>query len=86
MQFLQLPKFTEHLNGTNGTTVKNGEKVKQKLPAEVEQMKKEGNANLEKEKYLQAIQQYTLAIRKAQEKDCSILYLNRATALMKRNW
>lgn len=49
-------------------------------------MKKEGNANLEKEKYLQAIQQYTLAIRKAQEKDCSVLYLNRATALMKRNW
>lgn len=84
--FFQLPKFTEPLNGTNGTTVKNGEKVKHKLPPEVEQMKKEGNANLEKEKYLQAIQQYTLAIRKAQEKDCSILYLNRATALMKRNW
>lgn len=86
--FLQLPKFTEPLNGTNGTTngCKNGEKVKHKLPAEVEQMKKEGNANLEKEKYLQAIQQYTMAIRKAQEKDCSILYLNRATALMKRNW
>lgn len=84
--FLQLPKFTEPVNGTNGTTVKNGEKVKHKLPAEVEQMKKEGNANLEKEKYLQAIQQYTMAIRKAQEKECSILYLNRATALMKRNW
>ncbi|EAT49000.1 AAEL000008-PA, partial [Aedes aegypti] len=84
--FLKLPKFTEPINGTNGTTVKNGEKIKHKLPPEVEHMKKEGNANLEKEKYLQAIQQYTLAIRKAQEKDCSVLYLNRATALMKRNW
>lgn len=85
--FLQLPKFVEPVNKTNGTTVvKNGEKLKHKLPPEVERMKKEGNANLEKEKYLQAIQQYTLAIRKAQEKDCSILYLNRATALMKRNW
>ncbi|XP_058840274.1 WD and tetratricopeptide repeats protein 1 [Topomyia yanbarensis] len=83
--FLQLPKFTEPINGTNGTTT-NGEKIRHKLPPEVERMKKEGNANLEKEMYLQAIQQYTKAIRKAQEKDCSILYLNRATALMKRNW
>ncbi|XP_055605360.1 WD and tetratricopeptide repeats protein 1-like [Uranotaenia lowii] len=88
-KFLELPKFTEPMNGTNGTTtngVKNGEKIKHKLPPEVELLKKEGNTNLEKEKYLQAIQQYTMAIRKAQEKDCSILYLNRATALMKRNW
>lgn len=84
--FLKLPKFTDPINGTNGTTVKNGEKIKHKLAPDVEHMKKEGNANLEKEKYLQAIQQYTLAIRKAQEKDCSVLYLNRATALMKRNW
>lgn len=84
--FLKLPKFTDPINGTNGTTVKNGEKIKHKLAPDVEHMKKEGNANLEKEKYLQAIQQYTLAIRKAQEKDCSVLYLNRATALTKRNW
>ncbi|XP_055548241.1 WD and tetratricopeptide repeats protein 1 [Wyeomyia smithii] len=83
--FLQLPKLTEPINGTNGTTT-NGERVKHKLPPDVEKMKKEGNANLEKERYQQAIQQYTVAIRKAQEKDCSILYLNRATALMKRNW
>ncbi|XP_055637700.1 WD and tetratricopeptide repeats protein 1 isoform X2 [Toxorhynchites rutilus septentrionalis] len=86
-KFLQLPKMIEPINGTNGTThVKGEEKTKHKLPSDVEQMKKEGNSFLEREKYLQAIQQYTLAIRKAQEKDCSILYLNRATALMKRNW
>lgn len=85
-KFLKLPKFTEPINGTNGTTVKYGEKIKHKLAPDVERMKKEGNVHLEKEKYLQAIQQYTLAIRKAQEKDCSVLFLNRATALMKRNW
>ncbi|XP_050084716.1 WD and tetratricopeptide repeats protein 1 [Anopheles aquasalis] len=94
--FLQLPK----LPTTNGTVANGGssdessaklgangrEKTKHKFPPDVELLKKEGNACLEKNQFLNAIQNYTLAIKKANGKDCAILYLNRATALMKRNW
>ena len=77
-QFLNLPKF----ENTNG--VKNGEKERHKLPSDVENMKKIGNRFIEKEEFQKAVGQYTAAIRKA--KDCPVLYLNRATALMKRKW
>ncbi|ETN62216.1 wd and tetratricopeptide repeat protein [Anopheles darlingi] len=94
--FLQLPKLpTTNGTATNGasgdeSTAKLGthgrEKTKHKFPPDVELLKKEGNACLEKNQFLNAIQNYTLAIKKANGKDCAILYLNRATALMKRNW
>ncbi|XP_052865980.1 WD and tetratricopeptide repeats protein 1 [Anopheles cruzii] len=93
--FLQLPKLPAP--APNGSTMNGsvddcatgksgGEKMKHKFPPDVELLKKEGNANLEKNQFLQAIHKYTLAIRKANSQDCAILYLNRATALMKRNW
>lgn len=43
-----------------------------------------GNDYLENEKFLQAINQYTMAIQRAP--NCATLYLNRATALMRRHW
>uniref|UniRef100_A0A182P8N9 WD and tetratricopeptide repeats protein 1 n=1 Tax=Anopheles epiroticus TaxID=199890 RepID=A0A182P8N9_9DIPT len=91
--FLELPQLPDASEGTNhvgdctGVEGKLGvEKTKHKFPPDVEQLKKEGNASLEKEEYLRAINKYTQAIRKLNGKDCAILYLNRATALMKRNW
>ncbi|XP_058129120.1 WD and tetratricopeptide repeats protein 1-like [Anopheles ziemanni] len=83
--FLELPKLPPTTNGeTNGCV--GGEKTKHKFPPDVEQLKMEGNDNQERSQYLQAINKYTQAIRKANNKDCSILYLNRATALMRRDW
>lgn len=59
--------------------------AKQYVPTEqVDNLKKLGNEYLENEKYLQAIYQYTAAIRLAP--DYPILYLNRATAYMRRHW
>lgn len=54
-----------------------------KSPA-ADALKKEGNRLLSDEKFLQAITQYTAAIRLAPS--YPVLYLNRATALMRRNW
>uniref|UniRef100_A0A336M2H1 CSON010588 protein n=1 Tax=Culicoides sonorensis TaxID=179676 RepID=A0A336M2H1_CULSO len=51
---------------------------------EVDQMKQEGNALLDKDKFTEAINQYTLAIQESPKYPA--LYLNRATALMKRKW
>uniref|UniRef100_A0A182JVP5 WD and tetratricopeptide repeats protein 1 n=1 Tax=Anopheles christyi TaxID=43041 RepID=A0A182JVP5_9DIPT len=91
--FLDLPKLPGAADGSKNGTDCSGteghvgaEKTKHKFPPDVEQLKKEGNASLEKEQYLQAINKYTQAIQKVNGKDCAILYLNRATALMKRNW
>ncbi|XP_049280801.1 WD and tetratricopeptide repeats protein 1 [Anopheles funestus] len=94
--FLELPKFPSTPDGGNangsdcnggeaGVTV-GAEKTKHKFPPDVEQLKKEGNASLEKDQFLQAINKYTQAIEKVNGKDCAIFYLNRATALMKRGW
>lgn len=59
--------------------------AKQYVPTEqVDSLKKLGNDFLENEKYLQAIYQYTAAIRLAP--DYPVLYLNRATAYMRRRW
>uniref|UniRef100_A0A182J123 WD and tetratricopeptide repeats protein 1 n=1 Tax=Anopheles atroparvus TaxID=41427 RepID=A0A182J123_ANOAO len=83
--FLELPKLPPKTNGeTNGCV--GGEKMKHKFPPDVEQLKMEGNDSQERSQYLQAINKYTQAIRMANSKDCAILYLNRATALMKRDW
>lgn len=60
------------------------ETTKRNLSREVETLKKNGNEFLENEKYLQAITQYTQAIELMP--DHSVLYLNRATAYMRRNW
>lgn len=51
---------------------------------DVENLKKLGNDFLENENYLQAINQYTIAISLAP--NYPVLYLNRATALMRRKW
>uniref|UniRef100_A0A182VY85 WD and tetratricopeptide repeats protein 1 n=1 Tax=Anopheles minimus TaxID=112268 RepID=A0A182VY85_9DIPT len=94
--FLELPKFpsTSDDDNANGSECTNAgdaatigaEKTKHKFPPDVEQLKKEGNASLEKDHFLQAINKYTQAIQKVNGKDCAIFYLNRATALMKRGW
>uniref|UniRef100_A0A182NSR3 WD and tetratricopeptide repeats protein 1 n=1 Tax=Anopheles dirus TaxID=7168 RepID=A0A182NSR3_9DIPT len=88
---LELPKMSSAADGSpNGSDCGEGkfptEKTKHKFPPDVEQLKKEGNASLEKNLFLQAINKYTQAIQRVNGKDCAILYLNRATALMKRNW
>lgn len=60
------------------------ENAKKKLPEHVESVKKIGNDFLENEKYLQAIYQYSEAINMTNE--YPVLYLNRATAFMRRKW
>lgn len=57
---------------------------KRTIPPSIEKEKKRGNEFLEAKKYLNAINQYTLAIHK--EPECPVVYLNRATALMRRGW
>lgn len=51
---------------------------------EVDQMKQQGNDLLDKEKFTEAINQYSSAIQESPKYPA--LYLNRATALMKRKW
>lgn len=74
--FFELPPYSERNDGE--------EVPKRNVPQEVETLKKNGNEFLENEKYLQAITQYTAAI--ALMKDHPVLYLNRATAYMRRKW
>lgn len=76
--FFELPPS----NQRNEDGVK--EATKRNVPQDVEMLKKNGNEFLENEKYLQAITQYTAAIDLMP--DHSVLYLNRATAYMRRNW
>lgn len=54
------------------------------VDGKVEELKNSGNAFLENENYIQAIRAYTDAIRLAPKNP--ILYLNRATALMRRKY
>ncbi|XP_055378898.1 WD and tetratricopeptide repeats protein 1 [Condylostylus longicornis] len=87
--FLNLPDYKTSSLGINETTMSGGIEdqitiVKRKLPENVESFKKMGNDYLENEKYLRAIDQYSEAIEIAPF--CPILYLNRATALMRRSW
>lgn len=74
--FFELPPYSEQYEGKTVT--------KRNISEEVEILKKSGNKFLENEKYLQAITQYTAAIQLMG--DHSVLYLNRATAYMRRNW
>lgn len=74
--FFELPPYSQG-NETKDATKKN-------ISQEVDNLKKNGNEFLENEKYLQAIIQYTTAIELSG--DHSVLYLNRATAYMRRNW
>ncbi|CAD7011588.1 WD and tetratricopeptide repeats protein 1 [Ceratitis capitata] len=57
---------------------------RRKLPEYIERYKKMGNDFLENEKYLRAVEKYSEAIELAP--NCSVLYLNRATAYMRRLW
>ncbi|XP_017468152.1 PREDICTED: WD and tetratricopeptide repeats protein 1 [Rhagoletis zephyria] len=57
---------------------------RRKLPEYIERYKKMGNDFLENEKYLRAVEKYSEAIEMAP--NCSVLYLNRATAYMRRLW
>lgn len=52
--------------------------------AEIDLLKKTGNHLLQNEKYFTAINEYTAAI--ALDPNYPALYLNRANALMRRNW
>ncbi|XP_051158774.1 WD and tetratricopeptide repeats protein 1 [Leptopilina boulardi] len=54
------------------------------LPAEIEELKKQGNENFKTEKYTLAINLYNMAISLCPK--ASELYNNRAAAYMKRNW
>lgn len=74
--FFELPPYSEQTDAKEVT--------KRNVSQEVETLKKNGNEFLENEKYLQAITQYTAAIELMS--DHSVLYLNRATAYMRRNW
>lgn len=92
-EFLNLPRIakrqssicsdTEEDEDDNATDESYGQPLRV-IPQTVELEKKLGNDYLEEKNYLQAIYQYTLAIKK--EPSCPVLYLNRATALMKRGW
>ncbi|XP_011200013.2 WD and tetratricopeptide repeats protein 1 [Bactrocera dorsalis] len=57
---------------------------RRKLPEYIERYKKMGNDFLENEKYLRAVEKYSEAIEMAP--NCPVLYLNRATAYMRRLW
>ncbi|EDW00746.1 WD and tetratricopeptide repeats protein 1 [Drosophila grimshawi] len=54
------------------------------LPTSIEQHKKQGNEHLENGKLLAAIDAYSAAL--AEYPQGEVLYLNRATALMRRGW
>lgn len=74
--FFELPPYIERNDAKEAT--------KRNVNQEVDTLKKNGNEFLENEKYLQAVTQYTQAIELMA--DNSVLYLNRATAYMRRNW
>lgn len=79
-QFVNLPTAV----GSNVSAGQPNIVTKATVPSTVEILKKDGNALLSAEKFLQAVYQYTAAIRLAP--NYPVLYLNRATALMRRNW
>ncbi|ALC42227.1 hypothetical protein Dbus_chr2Rg1806 [Drosophila busckii] len=92
--FYQLPAFTatqaESLNEVEqqpspveGKPLKSSHK-RRALPANIEQHKKLGNEFLEQGKLLAAIDEYSMAL--AAYPQGEVLYLNRATALMRRDW
>lgn len=71
-------------SSNNKKSSNNNKLNKNGITDRVESLKKMGNDFLENEKYLQAINQYTIAIQLSP--NCAILYLNRATAFMRRQW
>ncbi|XP_037949553.1 WD and tetratricopeptide repeats protein 1-like [Teleopsis dalmanni] len=91
--FLNLPEYVSSdmdmdINYSSDSNCRNCSTTnyskRRKLPEHIETYKKMGNELLENEKYLQAINRYTDAIAKAP--NSSVLYLNRATAYMRRLW
>lgn len=83
LQFLDIPTLGKHPS-TADSTDDTIPAQKLKLPPHIESIKKIGNDYLENEKYLPAIYQYNEAINCAP--GYPVLYLNRATALMRRKW
>lgn len=81
-EFLNLPRIHKN-DETNGIEM-DIVSPKRTTPSTIDTEKRRGNEFLEAKKYLQAVDQYTLAILK--EPNCPVLYLNRATALMRRAW
>lgn len=89
-QYLNMPQFNKTTESNSET--ENNERMLStnafdrtaKLPEDVEAMKIAGNDLLENEKYLQAIYQYTMAIQRIPNHP--VFYLNRATALIRRDW
>ncbi|XP_030554175.1 WD and tetratricopeptide repeats protein 1 [Drosophila novamexicana] len=97
-KFYELPEYTaspppteaEHVEAAVGTdekpeirTTKKQQK-RRTLPTSIEQHKKLGNEHLENGKLLAAIDTYSAAL--AEYPRGEVLYLNRATALMRRGW
>lgn len=86
--FLNLPEFkTTNTNDgdSEATASQNQSHSRRKLPEQIEEHKKWGNEFLENEKYYMAIRTYSEAIRLASF-GSPVLYLNRATAYMRRQW
>lgn len=80
LQMPQIDKTTTTDEPQESAT--NARNTNRKAAADV--LKVSGNKCLEKEQYLLAIAKYSAAIRVAP--DYAALYLNRATAYMRRNW
>ncbi|XP_013100604.2 WD and tetratricopeptide repeats protein 1 isoform X1 [Stomoxys calcitrans] len=91
--FLNLPEYKTTINNTDNNadgagataTPQNQTHSRRKLPEQIEEYKKWGNEFLENEKYYLAIRTYSDAIRLASF-GSPVLYLNRATAYMRRQW
>ncbi|KAL9916906.1 WD and tetratricopeptide repeats protein 1 isoform X1 [Glossina fuscipes] len=91
--FLNLPEFklaattcleAEPDNCAEVTIPKCSSSNRRKLPENIDEYKKLGNELLENEQYLRAINTYSHAI--GLESQWPVLYLNRATAYMRRLW
>ncbi|XP_065366918.1 WD and tetratricopeptide repeats protein 1 [Calliphora vicina] len=86
--FLNLPEYktineTESASGGDTDSPPQAHN-RRKLPEHIEEFKKLGNEFLENEKYYLAIRTYSEAISQAPQ--WPVLYLNRATAYMRRLW
>ncbi|XP_039479864.1 WD and tetratricopeptide repeats protein 1 isoform X1 [Drosophila santomea] len=81
--FYELPAFTSTLVPEEEEPVKAPHRSRS-LPSSIEVHKKEGNDFLENGKLVDAIDAYSAALAKYPQGE--VLYLNRATALMRRGW
>lgn len=82
--FYELPAYTSPAVQEDDDQVKEAPHKSRSLPASIEVHKKEGNEFLESGKLVAAIDAYSAALAKYPQGE--VLYLNRATALMRRGW